>query len=134
MAASAHIQRFSVNDEGHTEYFINVIYLGSQWALRKRFNDFVKIDQVLKSCGINIPVDLPVKTWWNKFDKNVLTQRQKELQLYINSVLRTIELDNSLVKEFLEVDENMLNIARSKHLVDNRQNYFNYRGFLIIKL
>ena len=120
MAASAHIQRFSTNDEGHTEYFINVIYLGSQWALRKRFRDFVKIDKVLKSNGIDIPVTLPVKTWWNKFNKEILTQRQKSLQSYVNSMLRTVELDNSLIKEFLEVDENMLNIARSKHERDNR--------------
>ena len=120
MAASAHIQRFSTNSEGRTEYFINVIYLGSQWAIRKCFSDFSHFNSVLKSRELTIPVDLPEKSWWNKFNPDFLNQRKKTLQAYLNTLLQNVELDNSLLKEFLEVDENMLIIARSKHERDSR--------------
>jgi hypothetical protein len=113
MSASAHIQKFSQTSEGHTEYFIKVVFNGREWAIRKRYSEFTQFDDYLQKSGYRVNYSLPSKTWWKRFDQNVLSQRQKELQTYLDILLKsTVSTENSLVREFLEVDVNKLAYAR----------------------
>ncbi len=113
MSASAHIQKFSKNNDGHTEYFIKVVFNGREWAIRKRYSEFIQFDDYLGKSGYKVSYSLPEKTWWKRFDQNVLGQRQKELQSYLDVLLKsTVSTENSLVREFLEVDYNKLAFAR----------------------
>ena len=113
MSATAHIQKFSKNSDGHTEYFIKVVFNGKQWAIRKRYSEFIAFDEYLQRSGYKVNYTLPEKTWWKRFDPQVLVQRQKELQQYLNVLLgNTISTENSLVREFLEVDQNRLALAK----------------------
>jgi len=109
---SCHVQKYSQNKDGYTEYFILVLYQGREWALRKRFSDFSKFDEYLRNSGYTINYQLPEKNWWNKFDPTLLTRRLKELQNYLDVLLgEELSAQDSLVREFLEVDENMLAMA-----------------------
>lgn len=112
---SCHVQKYSQNKDGYTEYFILVLYQGREWAIRKRYSDFSKFDEYLRSSGYNINFSLPEKNWWNKFDPTLLSKRLKELQNYLDVLLKEeMSAQNSLVREFLEVDENMLAMAKKQ--------------------
>ncbi len=115
MSATAHIQKFNKNSEGHTEYFIKVLFNGREWAIRKRYSEFIIFDEYLQKGGYKVSYSLPAKTWWKRFDPNVLIQRQKELQSYLDVLLKsTVSTENSLVREFLEVDLNKLALAKKQ--------------------
>ena len=116
---SCHVQKYYQSKDGYTEYFILVLYQGREWAVRKRFSDFSKFDEYLRTSGYTINYQLPEKNWWNKFDPTLLTRRLKELQNYLDVLLREeLSAQNSLVREFLEVDENMLLMAKKAPLKD----------------
>ena len=113
MSASAHVQKYSLSPEGHTEFFLKIFYLGREWGIKKRYRDFLLFDEYLKKNGVHVEFDLPPKVWWNRFDTTLLTQRQKSLQLYMDELLKhTVISENSLVKEFLEVDAIYVNQLR----------------------
>jgi hypothetical protein len=112
---TADIQRYEVSAEGNIYYFIKVVYNGREWAVRKRYSDFSKLDEYLLKDGFKLSYALPSKQFWNRFDKKALMERQKGLQSYLNTLLtNTVSSDNSLVKEFLEVDHNRLQHARKQ--------------------
>jgi hypothetical protein len=112
---SADIQRYEVSTEGNIHYFIKVVYNGREWAVRKRYSDFSRLDEFLQKDGFKLSYALPSKQFWNKYDKKALAARQKGLQSYLNTLLtNTVSSDNSLVKEFLEVDHNRLQQARKQ--------------------
>ena len=112
---STHVQKYYQNTAGFTEYFILILYQGREWAVRKRYSEFVRLDEFLRISGHCINYQLPEKNWWNKFDPSLLSKRLKELQCYLDVLLReTVTAENSLVREFLEVDENMLALAKKK--------------------
>ena len=112
---SADIQKYEVSAEGNVYYFIKVVYNGREWAVRKRYSDFSRLDEFLQKDGFKLSYALPSKQFWNKFDKKALKERQKGLQSYLNTLLtNTVSSDNSLVKEFLEVDHNRLQHARKQ--------------------
>ena len=81
--AHVDIQKYSSHPDGYTEYFMIVSFLGQQWSVKKRFSDFVDLDSYMKQKRITIPVELPARNWWQRFDPFVLQQRQKELQVCI---------------------------------------------------
>ena len=85
---SCHVQKYTQNKEGYTEYFILVLYQGREWAVRKRYSDFSKFDEYLRNSGYSISYQLPEKNWWNKFDPTLLSKRLKELQNYLDVLLR----------------------------------------------
>lgn len=121
--ASAHLQKYSVCPDGHVEYFIKVVYLGRERPLHKRYTDFSHFDTVLRAQGIILTVELPPRSWWNKLDPNFLANRYKLLQLYIDCLFRPpLSPENSLVREFLEVDNNNLVSERKCALED--KNHF----------
>lgn len=114
-SATAHIQKYSKNDAGRTEYFIKVFYNGKEWGIRKTYSDFTNLDQYLRRNGNIVNYELPPKKWWNRYDPNFLSQRSKVLQGYLEIMLNnTTSTENSLIKEFLEVDVNMLEIAKGQ--------------------
>ena len=97
------IQKFEKNSQGNVEYFIKVTFNGREWAIRKRYSDFVKLDKYLRKEGYELEVDMPVKAWWWRKSKSLLQQRLKDLQHYLMVLLSsTMSTDNSLVREFLE--------------------------------
>jgi hypothetical protein len=121
MSVSAEIQKFETGRSGRVEYFIKVVFHGRVWAIRKRFSDFVILDRALRhqiqnSSHSCLPA-LPPKEWfgiqsWKK-DTHKLVKRQRDLQKYLHVLLNdVISNDNSLVKEFLEVEHNNFEITK----------------------
>lgn len=105
---SANISRYSSNSSGYTEYSINVSYLGQGWKTKKRFSDFKTLDDALKANGIVVVgAALPEKNWFSKFDVDFLVKRAKALQNYLDKMILVTPCP-SLIKEFLEVEKNML--------------------------
>jgi len=50
MSISADIQKFDYNDkDGNVYYFIKVFYNGREWAIRKRFSEFVQFNDALRN-------------------------------------------------------------------------------------
>lgn len=60
----------------------------------------------------------------------VLTGRQKQLQLYLNSVLSLIPTDNTLLREFFEVDSNNFKQLKSTPSFKNLQHIDRIRGIV----
>ena len=121
MTVSAEIQKYELGKNNRIEYFIKVVYHGKMWAIRKRFSDFSKLDAALrKNQGIKVEYTLPPKQWFGKnFDPVKLLNRQLELQKYLQVLLNdTISSDNNLVKEFLEVDYNYLEIRKKMSAIE----------------
>lgn len=115
MSVSAEVQKFERGESGHIEYFIKVIYKGKVWAIRKRYRDFAVLDSALrKNSLIDKDIKFPKKNWWAKrHDVDRLSKRAKELQAYLHQLLNSsVTTENSLMKEFLEVDLNNLEMAK----------------------
>jgi len=90
MATTADIQKFVKNSNGCVEYFIKVVYKGKEWAIRKRYSDFLRLNEFLLKRGIVVNYDLPQKIWWTtRYDTELLYQRLKGLQSYLNVLLKT---------------------------------------------
>eukprot|EP01033_Poteriospumella_lacustris_P007773 gene7772-5591_t len=114
MATSAEIQKFSHHQDGYVEYFIKVVHNGRIWGIRKRFSHFVQLHEHLLKHGYTVDAVLPKKSW-KKFDETRLKKRLKALQEYIDCLLRTFSLsENSLLKEFFEVESVWLQIAKKQ--------------------
>mmetsp|Transcript_3839 Transcript_3839/g.5972 ORF Transcript_3839/g.5972 Transcript_3839/m.5972 type:complete len:371 (+) Transcript_3839:166-1278(+) len=110
MAVTATIQRYTVGYglAGHVEYVIKVVFHGQEWATRKRYSEFDRFDRKIRKAGYNIPRRLPPKVILGKYYDDVILTRMKELDLYLLSVLSLVPSDNCLLREFLEVDLNLL--------------------------
>lgn len=114
MATSAEIQKYSHHQDGYVEYFIKVVHNGRIWGVRKRYSHFVQLHDHLIKQGYIVDTPLPKKSW-KKFDEARLKKRLKALQEYIDSLLRVYSLsDNSLLKEFFEVETVWLQIAKKQ--------------------
>jgi hypothetical protein len=114
MATTAEIQKYSHHQDGYVEYFIKVVHNGRVWGIRKRYSHFVQLHEHFIKNGYTIDVALPKKSW-KKFDETRLKKRLKALQDYIDCLLRTFSLsDNSLLKEFFEVETVWLQIAKKQ--------------------
>lgn len=111
---SAKIIRYQNNTAGYTEFSINVSHLGKNWLTKKRFSDFTALDAALKSSGVIVGAELPQKNWFSKFDVDFLVKRAKALQLYLDRII-AINPVPSLIKEFLEVEKNMLEADLKSH-------------------
>ena len=112
MSVSAHVQKNSLNKDGFTEYFILILYKGSEWGIRKRYSDFVQFDLYLQQSGYEVFHKLPEKNFWSRLDPTLISKRMVELQNYLSTLLQnTLSTDNNLIREFLEVDENTLAMA-----------------------
>jgi len=92
-------------------YVMNILYQGKQWTVQRRFSDFVKLDKKLRAEGYNVGYDLPNKVVFGNFYRNVLDHRRKELNKYLTTLCGSISSDNTYLREFYEVDENMLKNA-----------------------
>lgn len=119
---SAKIIRYQNNSAGFTEYSINVMYLGQNWLVKKRFSDFTAVDAALKASGVTLDAALPQKGWFSKFDVAFLLNRARALQVYLDKAVQ-IYPTPSLIKEFLEVDRNMLaaDLKKQKSFRDIRK-------------
>ncbi|XP_030759449.1 PX domain-containing protein kinase-like protein isoform X2 [Sitophilus oryzae] len=83
--------------DGHTEFVIKVHrgpFSDHTWKINKRYNDFLKLHQSLQVSGI--PLDLPPKKLIGNMDPQFISERQKGLQTYLNSVLMNPILVSSL--------------------------------------
>jgi hypothetical protein len=116
MSTTADIQKYGRNRDGYIEYFIKVVHNGKVWGIKKRFSEFVQLNEFLIKSGYGVPPSLPKKTTvWKKVDDKLLQKRSKALQVYINDLLKTFSVaDNSLLKEFLEVEVNWLKSAKQQ--------------------
>jgi hypothetical protein len=79
--AHVDIQKYTAHPDGYTEYFIIVSYLGKQWSIKRRFSDFVSLDEACHRLKFEVDATLPARNWWQRFDPFVLQQRQKDLQV-----------------------------------------------------
>lgn len=110
MSAGATIQRYTVSNgiKGHVEYIVKVDYQGKVWPVRKRYSEFDIFDKKIRKFGYNLPISLPPKLLWGNLNEEVINARVRELDVYLSSLMSNVPSDNSLLKEFLEVDANML--------------------------
>jgi len=140
---SCHVQKHSTTADGVTEYFINVVFIGKQWGIRKRYHhhhnhhhnhhnynhhnhhnhnhhryrDFLKFDEFLRKDNVIINSELPPKKWWNRLDPTLIAIRMKALQGYLDELLKCVSLsESSLLREFLEVDVINLQVAKKKSM------------------
>ncbi len=116
MSTTADIQKYGRSRDGYIEYFIKVVHNGKVWGIKKRFSEFVQLNDYLSKSGYPVPSSLPKKTTvWKKVDDKLLQKRSKALQVYLNDLLKTFSVaDNSLLKEFLEVEVNWLKSAKQQ--------------------
>jgi len=135
MSVTANVQKNSLNKDGFTEYFIVILYKGSEWGVRKRYSDFVKFDEYLQQSGYDVHYKLPEKVFWSRLDPTLISKRMTELQNYLTSLLQnTLSTDNNLIREFLEVDENILALAiKQKLLQPYKETTYADRFDLIVK-
>lgn len=113
---SANIQKYSISSSSSSfysfsfvNYFIQILFHGRQWFIKKRYSDFYNFHLKISKYYKNLP-NLPSKTYqyWNKFSNQIIIKRLKKLNLYLNEILKIVSSDNNLLKEFLEVDSNFL--------------------------
>lgn len=90
---------------------MTVLYQGKQWSVERRFSDFVRLDKKLRKDGFAISHDLPKKVVFGNFYPSVLDHRRKELNKYLQHLITSLSSDNTYLREFFEVDENMLKFA-----------------------
>lgn len=110
---SAHFLRYTITGptyNSHVDYIIQVVYHGRQWLIRKRYSEFDYFDKKIRRYYRNLLRDLPPKTYryWGRLNHQIIIKRMKELELYLQSLLKNVASDNNLLKEFLEVDSNLL--------------------------
>eukprot|EP01038_Epipyxis_sp_PR26KG_P005912 gene5912-8155_t len=116
---SVHIQKYSKNARTrHIEYYIVVSFHGRQWSIKKRFSHFLHLHRYLcKQSQLDENITnfkFPVKVSWWLSNDNLLQNRLKELQKYLDLLISTLPSDNSIIKEFLEVESNNLKIIKSE--------------------
>ena len=114
---SAIIQLSDQKYTNYTVYFIKVrSTTGQQWAVKKRYSDFVKLHNSLinsTKCKLPSRIKLPGKLWWKKLTgqlniENALQSRQRDLQTYLDNILfSSITRHSNEIKVFFEVDENL---------------------------
>eukprot|EP01039_Chlorochromonas_danica_P005564 gene5564-6126_t len=113
MAASAEIQRYDRNRDGYVEYFIKVVHNGREWSIKKRYKEFATLHEFLLKNEMEIPYPLPAKYAFRRHDEKMLRLRRKELQSYLDGLLKCHPLNsNRFLREFLEVEMGLLGIAR----------------------
>lgn len=90
---------------------MNIHYNGKQWTIQRRYSHFAKLDYKLKLEGYFVGYDLPTKVVFGNLYPSVLDHRRKELNKYLKMLSSTLSSDNTYLREFFDVDENMLKIA-----------------------
>lgn len=96
-------------------YVMKILYQGKQWTIQRRYSDFIKFDKKLISEGYVLGFVLPNKVVFGNLYPTVLEHRRKELNKYLRIVGGCLSSDNTYLKEFFEVDENMLKHALKKN-------------------
>jgi hypothetical protein len=112
--AEAIITHYTVG-ERNVSYVMNVVYQGKQWTIQRRYSDFVRFDKKLKLEGYAVGYDLPSKVVFGNFYPSVLDHRRKELNKYLRNLGACLSSDNTYLREFFEVDENILKYALKKN-------------------
>lgn len=77
------------------------------WLLKERYSRIRQIhEQIAKTYKVQLPV-FPPKKWPGNLDPNFVSQRQKALENYLNTVLKTINLDDiDILKKWLYSTKN----------------------------
>ncbi|XP_018321403.1 PX domain-containing protein kinase-like protein [Agrilus planipennis] len=92
------------NINGHIEYTIRVQrgpFRYNTWIVNKRYNDFVNLQSQLQISGIPLP--LPPKKFIGNLNPEFVSERQKGLQKYLNTILMNPILMSSLpAKAFVD--------------------------------
>ncbi|CAF0988487.1 unnamed protein product [Adineta steineri] len=100
--------------DGHGEYSIRVIRAlhdpTSSWLVIRRFREFDDLNNILKEFGFDL--DLPKKKLLGRTDRTFMAERQKGLQLFLDTLVQQFELCNSLVvQRFLDPENHTLNYS-----------------------
>ncbi|XP_029990258.1 LOW QUALITY PROTEIN: PX domain-containing protein kinase-like protein [Sphaeramia orbicularis] len=94
----------SQNLQSHTEYIIRVqrgVSVENSWQVIRRYSDFDVLNSSLLVCGVSLP--LPPKKLIGNMDREFIAERQRGLQLYLDSITQHPLLCSSLsVKKFLD--------------------------------
>lgn len=80
---------------------------GLYWFVYRRFTDFQRLNDKLRSKHPNLDLSLPAKSFFdNVFSPMFIEKRQLGLQLYLNRLMSSRELLKDLaVRRFLCIDE-----------------------------
>ena len=87
----------------HTEYALQIAFQGKSWTVSRRFKHFEDLHALLqvKRSGI---AELPGKQWFGRFKQDFLVRRQRQLQQYLDTLLRSEQIRASTaMAQFLEI-------------------------------
>lgn len=105
------ITHYAVGERKIVTYVMNVLHQGQQWTTQRRYSEFVRFDKKLIQEGYVVGFSLPSKVVFGNFYPSVLEHRRKELNKYLRMLCSCLSSDNTYLREFFEVDENMLKHA-----------------------
>ncbi len=94
---------------GVTYYSISVTNLttSESWIFESRYRNMLDVhNQIALNYQIKLPT-FPPKKWPGNLDPNFVSQRQKALENYLNTVLKTINIDDiDILKKWLYSTKN----------------------------
>ncbi|XP_032368790.1 PX domain-containing protein kinase-like protein isoform X1 [Etheostoma spectabile] len=94
----------SQNLQSHTEYIVRVqrgVSSENSWQVIRRYSDFDVLNSSLMVCGISLP--LPPKKLIGNMDREFIAERQRGLQVFLDTITQHPLLSCSLtVKKFLD--------------------------------
>jgi serine/threonine protein kinase len=84
---NAQIVEFRTVDD-HTEYMVEVNYADRSWKVSRRYNDFAQLHRILGRKKVAaLQIQLPPKRLLGRFKSQFLSERQKQLQAYLDLVV-----------------------------------------------
>ena len=105
----------------YTEYTIFLNIKTKYWKIRKRYSDFVTLNNELAESIYNLP-QLPKKALF-QFRKSVIEERKRSLESYLVLILSHLNLfKHKCVLDFIQLDLGMLyNLHKCYTLVEKNQ-------------
>ncbi|GFT76018.1 hypothetical protein TNCV_1255301 [Trichonephila clavipes] len=106
-----------------TVYKVVVEAAGNKWFVFRRYNEFSKLLDVLKRQYPNIPLKLPgKKLFGNNFSSDFIKNRRQGLNEFVQKLVTEPSLLQSAeVREFLNVDKNLVPISPDEGPLDKVQ-------------
>mmetsp|Transcript_42811 Transcript_42811/g.66940 ORF Transcript_42811/g.66940 Transcript_42811/m.66940 type:complete len:267 (+) Transcript_42811:132-932(+) len=99
---SARVLHFDKH-EGYVEYQIQISVGELDWKIRRRFNDFLNLDNQLRRDGYDLPSSLPPKSMFDRFNEDFLRDRMEKLDIWLCQTIEDVPIVSSqALSDFLE--------------------------------
>ena len=95
---------------GHTEYRIEVSFLGRTWVIQRRFSMFDKLHRKLHGDLPQMALpDIPPKKIFGRLRPSFIKQRQQQLQAFIETLLNHPQVtSNQTFRNFFQARRRMI--------------------------